>query len=77
MLPAQVHQFADSLVLTDTPPVSVLVRCSLQGVGSGVNVSPHTAAEDAFVSKPAIDFLSYYFCSICDRLEVSFLIKLL
>lgn len=39
-----------------------------------MNVSPHIAAEDAFPSKPAIDFLNYYFCSICDRLEVSFLI---
>lgn len=67
----------DCLVLTDPPPVCVLLCCCLQGVGSGVNVSPHTAAADAFPSKPAIDFLYYYFCSICDRLEVSFLIKLL
>lgn len=76
-LSAQVRSFADCLVPPHPPPVSVVLCCCLQGVGSGVNVSPHTAAEDAFLSKPAIDFLSYYFCSICDRLEVSFLIRLL
>lgn len=42
-----------------------------------MNVSSYTAAEDAFPSKPAIYFLNDFFCSICKRLEVLFLIRLL
>lgn len=42
-----------------------------------MNVSSYTAAEDAFPSNPAIYFLNDYFCSVCKRLKVMFLIKLL
>lgn len=76
VLPTQVHYL---LLVWSFLTLHLVLFCSVAGsmAWAVLWISPHTAAEDAFPSKPAIDFLNVYFCSACDRLEVSFLVKLL